>query len=246
MHKQTVFQALFTIGFWLFACSVSAENETILKSNQDKMSYALGADVGKNIRKQELQVNVDLMVRGLKEALAGQKLLISGKELHHIMNGVMAEVRQKMAALQAHEAEENRTKGDAFLAENKKKPGVVTLPSGVQYKIIKAGNGKKPSIDDAVECNYRGTLLDGSEFDATEPGKPATLQVAQLIKGWKEALMSMPEGSKWEIYIPSQSAYGARGVGNDIGPNATLVFEVDLLAVKPGQKQNNVPNPVAP
>ncbi len=210
------------------------------------MSYALGADVGRNIRKQELQVNVDLMVRGLKEALTGQKLLMSEKEVHHVMQGVMAEVRQKMAALQAHAAEENRNKGEAFLAENKKKPNVVTLPSGVQYKIIKAGNGKKPTMNDAVECNYRGTLLDGSEFDATESGKPATLQVSQLIKGWKEALMLMPEGSKWEIYIPSQSAYGTRGVGNEIGPNATLFFEVELVAVKPAQKPNPAPNPASP
>jgi FKBP-type peptidyl-prolyl cis-trans isomerase FklB len=128
--------------------------------------------------------------------------------------------------------EDNKKKGEVFLAENKTKEGVVVLPSGVQYKILKAGNGKKPIDSDVVQVYYRGTLLDGSEFDATEPGQPADLKASSLIAGWKEALRLMPAGSKWQIFVPSQLAYGERGVGSDIGPNETLVFEVELLAVK--------------
>jgi FKBP-type peptidyl-prolyl cis-trans isomerase FklB len=129
--------------------------------------------------------------------------------------------------------EENKKAGEAFLAQNKGKQGVVTLPSGLQYKILKAGNGKKPTENDTVECNYRGTLINGTEFDSSyRRGQPATFGVGQVIPGWREALQLMPVGSKWELYVPPDLAYGERGAGRDIGPNSTLVFEVELLGIQ--------------
>ncbi len=168
----------------------------------------------------------------MKDGLSGEKLLMPEKDLRKVMNAFQGELRQKAMMHHQTAAEENRKKGEAFLAENKTKDGVVTLPSGVQYKILKAGDGKRPTDGDTVECYYRGTLLNGTEFDGTEPGKPATLKVEMLTAGWKEALKLMPKGSKWQIFIPSQLAYGSRGVGSDIGPNETLIFEVALLDIK--------------
>jgi FKBP-type peptidyl-prolyl cis-trans isomerase FklB len=133
----------------------------------------------------------------------------------------------------AKAAEDNRKAGESFLAENKKKEGVVTLPSGLQYKVLKAGDGKKPTDADTVECHYRGTLINGTEFDSSYlTGQPATFKIAGVIPGWREALKLMPVGSKWQLFVPSQLAYGARGKGGSIGPNAALIFEVELLAIK--------------
>jgi FKBP-type peptidyl-prolyl cis-trans isomerase FklB len=168
----------------------------------------------------------------MKSGLTGEKLLLSEKELRKVMNNFQAEVRQNAVLTKRQTLEDNKKKGEAFFAENKAKPGVITLPSGVQYKIIKAGKGNKPNDSDLVQVNYRGTLLDGTEFDATAPDHPVTLKASALIAGWKEALKLMPVGSKWQIYIPSQLAYGERGVGSDIGPNETLLFEVELVGIK--------------
>lgn len=203
-----------------------------LDSFPEKLSYSIGAEMGRNLKKQGTPVDVDLIVRGLKEGLAGEKLLLSEKELRKVMNSYQADVRKKQAQTTRRSAEENKIAGETFLAENRKKAGVITLPSGVQYKIITAGNGAKPTNSDTVICNYRGTLIDGTEFDSTLPGTPSTLKLSQLIPGWKEALKLMPAGSTWQIVVPSQLAYGTRGVGRDIGPNETLIFTVELLAVK--------------
>jgi len=148
------------------------------------------------------------------------------------MNSVQTEMRRHIAANRRVLGEENRKIGSDFLAANAKRDGVVTLPSGVQYRVLKSGNGRVPDIGDQVVVHYRGTRLDGFEFDASPAGKPATLPVGQLISGWKEALLLMPAGSKWELAVPSQQAYGERGVGQDIGPNQTLLFDVELLDVK--------------
>jgi FKBP-type peptidyl-prolyl cis-trans isomerase FklB len=148
------------------------------------------------------------------------------------MNSYQVDIRKNALLSKRLALEDNKKKGEAFLAENKTKTGVIALPSGVQYKILKAGNGKKPIESDLVKVLYRGTLLDGTEFDATEPDRPVDLKVSALIVGWKEAVTLMPAGSKWQIVIPSQLAYGERGVGNDIEPNETLVFEVELLEIK--------------
>jgi len=172
-------------------------------------------------------------MRGLKDALSGAKPLMSDEEIDAMRRKYRAEMQRKRAAAMERAAQENAERGAAFLAENKAKPGVVTLQSGLQYKILKAGEGPKPTAKDTVECHYRGTLIDGKEFDSSyRRGAPATFPLAGVIPGWREALQHMPVGSKWQLVIPPQLAYGARGAGHDIGPNATLVFEVELLAIK--------------
>lgn len=205
---------------------------TFLKTKQDMVSYGIGVNIAKSFKKDDVEFDIDLIVKGMKDGMSGEKLLMPERDLRRVMNAFQSELRQKEMQHQRITAEDNRKKGEAFLAANKSKDGVVTLASGMQYRIITAGEGRKPTDGDIVECNYRGTLLDGTEFDGTEAGKPATLKVSQLIEGWREALKLMPEGSKWQIFIPSQLAYGPRGVGSDIGPNETLVFEVNLVAVK--------------
>lgn len=157
---------------------------------------------------------------------------MSEKEFKSVLAGFQGEMRRKMAANQRDRSIKNQKKADEFFAENAKKTDVVTLPSGVQYKIIKAGEGAKPTDSDIVEVNYRGTLLDGTEFDASTAGKTVNLKLAQLIAGWKEAIKLMPVGSKWQLFIPAKLAYGERGVGTDIGPNEMLIFDVELVSIK--------------
>ncbi|HZW25237.1 MAG TPA: FKBP-type peptidyl-prolyl cis-trans isomerase [Gallionella sp.] len=223
---------IMVLGLGFLVAQANAEEAQVLKNQRDVQSYGIGVNIAKSFKRDEVDIDLDLMVRGMKDAMAGDKLLMPEKELRRAMNSFQSEIRQKAAARSRIAAVDNKKKGEDFLAQNKNKEGVVTLASGVQYKILKAGDGKLPTEADTVECHYRGTLLDGTEFDSTEPGKPAMLKVAHLIPGWKEALKLMPAGSRWQLYIPPQLAYGPRGVGSDIGPNETLVFEVDLLAVK--------------
>jgi len=224
---------------WILVCSLvvatgqaRADEGTELKTDKDKLSYGIGANIGKNFKKEGTDVDLNLLIKGLKNGLAGEKLLLPEKDLRKVMNAYQNEMRQHAMANKQQAMEVNKKKGEAFLAENKAKKDIVVLANGIQYKIIKAGSGKKPTDSDMVTVNYRGALLDGTEFDATEPDHPANLKVAALIIGWKEALKLMPTGSKWQIFIPSQLAYGERGVGGDIGPNETLVFDVELLAIK--------------
>lgn len=220
------------MGLGLMVSQVSAGEMPVLKTQKEMMSYGVGVNIAKSFKKDDIEFDMELLIKGMKDGLSGEKLLMPEKDLRKVMNAFQGELRQKSMMHHQIAAEENRKKGEAFLQENKTKDGVVTLPSGVQYKIINAGNGQRPTDGDTVECYYRGTLLNGTEFDGTEAGKPATLKVEMLTAGWKEALKLMPKGSKWQIFIPSQLAYGSRGVGSDIGPNETLVFEVALLDIK--------------
>lgn len=215
----------------LLAGQAGAQEASPFKTEQDMASYGIGMQMAKSFRQADVEVNLELILRGLRDGMAGTTL-VPDKVLRKTMGQFQGEVRRKFAAKQQVAAEENRKKGEAYLAQYKAKEAVVTLASGLEYKILKMGEGKAPTDGDSVECLYRGTLLDGTEFDATEPDKPATLKLSQLIPGWKEALKLMPAGSKWEMVVPPQMAYGARGVGSDIGPNETLVFQVELLAVK--------------
>ncbi len=231
MKLQWLWLSLALVGAQI-ASLASAEEPAVLKTQKDMLSYSIGVSVAKNFRKQETDVDLDLLIKGLKDGLVGAKPLMTDKDMRKVMNMYQSEVRQKALLAKRVAIEENKKKGEAFLAANKAKDGVVVTPSGVQYKILMAGDGKKPMESDLVEVNYRGTLLDGTEFDGTEAGHAATLKVSALIAGWKEALKLMPAGSRWQIYIPPQLAYGERGVGSDIGPNETLVFEVELLAIK--------------
>jgi len=223
---------------WIIVCSLifatgqaRSEDSTVLKTDKDRLSYSMGVSIGKNFKKEKTDVDFDLMMKGLKSAMAGEHLLLTDKEWRTVLNSYQTEVLQHAKLTKQQAMETNKKKGDTFLAENKDKKGVVVLPSGVQYKIIKAGNGPKPDDSSMVQVNYSGKLIDGTEFDATEPGHPANFKLSALIPGWKEALKLMPAGSKWQIVVPSQLAYGERGAGADIEPNSTLVFEVELVAI---------------
>jgi len=209
----------------------------VLKTPKDKLSYAIGMNLGKGIHKDAVDVDTDLLVQGLRDGLAGGKTLLTDAELRATMMAVQNEMRQKQQAKMQQVGMANLKEGEAFLAANKTKPGVVTLASGLQYKILKEGTGPKPSADDTVVCNYRGTFLDGAEFDSSyKRGQPSTFPVSRVIKGWTEALELMPVGSKWQLFIPTELAYGPNGYGADIGPNAALVFDIELLSIQPKGK----------
>jgi FKBP-type peptidyl-prolyl cis-trans isomerase len=208
-----------------------------LTTQKQKFSYAIGMKMGANFKKQSVPVDPAILARGIRDSLAGNKTLLTDDEAQAAIQDVQKEMQAKMQEKQKEAAEVNKKEGDAFLAANKGKEGVVTLPSGLQYKILTAGTGPKPTATDSVVCNYRGTLMDGKEFDSSyKRGKPVTFPVTGVIKGWTEALQLMPVGSKWQLFIPSDLAYGERGAGADIGPGATLIFEVELVSIEEKSK----------
>ncbi len=207
-----------------------------LTTQKDKISYALGMNIasslGQTLKARQVDIDPNVLAQALKDGLKG-KTLMTEEEARNTLMQLQTELQAKQEAKMKAAAEDNKKEGDAFLAANKAKPGVTTLPSGLQYKVVKEGTGPKPAASDTVTVNYRGTLINGTEFDSSyKRGQPATFPVGGVIKGWTEALQLMPVGSKWEIYIPSDLAYGARGAGSDIGPNATLLFEVELLSIQ--------------
>lgn len=210
----------------------------VLKTDTDKESYAMGMNLGLGLHKQGLTLNSALVARGMKDAMSGAKTALTEDEAKAALQQLQGDVRKSMEA-KAHEAGlANRKEGDTFLAENKTKQGVVALPSGLQYKILTEGTGPKPTTSDTVTCNYRGTLINGKEFDASSKhGGPQSFPVGGVIKGWTEALQLMPVGSKWQLFVPPDLAYGDRGAGGDIGPGETLVFEVELLSI--GEKKSD-------
>lgn len=209
-----------------------------LSTDQDKLSYTIGADIGSNFREQGIQVNSSVFLSGLQDGLGGKKLQMTDKEMQEVLKKFQSEMMAKKMAEFKDAATKNKKEGEAFLAENKKKPGVMTLKDGLQYKVIKAGKGAKPSKNDSVTVEYTGKLINGQVFDSTEKsGKPVTFKVTQVIPGWTEALQLMNQGSEWEVYIPSSLAYGEKGVGGPIGPNETLIFNIKLVAVKAGAKK---------
>jgi FKBP-type peptidyl-prolyl cis-trans isomerase FklB len=209
----------------------------VLKTDKDKQSYAIGLNVGKSLHRDQVDVDPNILLRGIRDALADSKPLMTDDEIKATMTALQADVRKKQEVKMQLAAETNKKEGDAFLAQNKNQDGVVTLPSGLQYKILKEGDGPKPAATDSVVCNYRGTLLNNTEFDSSyKRGQPATLRVNGVIKGWTEALQLMPVGSKWQLFIPPDLAYGARGAGGPIGPNATLIFEIELLSIQAPNK----------
>lgn len=204
-----------------------------LKTEKEKFSYALGMNIGTSMHRQGVEVDPTILARGMKDALAGRKTLLTEDEARAVVMGMQNQVRQKQAEKAKEAGAANKKQGDEFLASNKAKEGVVTLPSGLQYKILVAGTGAKPAATDSVVCNYRGTLIDRKEFDSSyKRGQPATFPVNGVIKGWTEALQLMPVGSKWQLFIPPDLAYGERGAGGDIGPDETLIFEVELLSIE--------------
>jgi FKBP-type peptidyl-prolyl cis-trans isomerase len=210
-----------------------AEEAAVLKTQKDKVSYGIGMNIGKNLKKDAIDVDADMLVKGLRDSLSGEKTLMSDEEYRATLTAFQKEMMEKQAEASKAVAEKNKKEGEAFLADNGKKEGVLTLPSGLQYKVIKSGTGKTPKLTDTVETHYRGTLIDGTEFDSSvKRGQTATFPVNGVIPGWTEALQKMKEGDKWQLFVPANLAYGERGAGRDIGPNATLIFEVELIAVK--------------
>jgi FKBP-type peptidyl-prolyl cis-trans isomerase FklB len=207
-----------------------------LKTQKDKFSYAIGVKMGENFKKQSVPVDASILARGIRDAAAG-KTLMTDEECQTAIQEVQKEMQAKMQEKAKEAGDANKKTGETFLAANKGKEGVVVLPSGLQYKILTAGTGPKPTANDTVVCNYRGTLIDGKEFDSSyKRGQPATFAVTGVIKGWTEALQLMPVGSKWQLFIPSDMAYGDRGAGADIGPGATLIFEVELMSIQDKSK----------
>jgi FKBP-type peptidyl-prolyl cis-trans isomerase FklB len=228
-----------------------------LKTQKDKVSYAIGSNVGKGLagqlHQQSVEVDQAILLRGMKDALAGGKMLLTDDEAKAVLTQLQAEVRLKQQEKMKVEqerlkvvSESNKKEGTEFLASNKDKEGVVTLPSGLQYKILTEGTGPKPTATDTVTCNYRGTLLSGLEFDSSyKRGQPLSIPVTGVIKGWTEALQLMPVGSKWQLFIPSDLGYGDRGADprSGIGPAATLIFEVELLSIQDKAKTEAPPAP---
>jgi FKBP-type peptidyl-prolyl cis-trans isomerase FklB len=217
---------------------------TELKTQKDKLSYAIGMEMGKGVKTQGIDVDPNILTQGLKDALSDAKSLMSDDELRQVITALQQEVRQKQMAAQQATASENKTKGEAFLAENAKKEGIVSLPDGLQYKILTAGEGKKPAETDTVLCNYKGTFIDGTEFDGSEKaGKPVPFQVKGVIPGFREVLQLMPVGSKWQVFIPSSLAYGERGAGNAIPPNSTLIFDIEVVGIQDAAQPASAPQP---
>lgn len=232
-----LFRFIAIVGLGLLSSSVYAADKSDLKTQKDKVSYSIGLDIGRNLKDQSIEIDPKLLSQGIQDAISGKHLL-TDEEIQKVMSTFREEMQAKAAAQAKVVGDKNLKEGDAFLAENKKKKGVVTLPSGLQYKILTAGTGKKPKATDTVTTNYKGTLIDGTEFDSSyKRGEPASFPVEGVIPGWTEALQLMPVGSKWQLVVPPSLAYGPRGAGQAIGPNATLIFEVELLSIQEAGKK---------
>lgn len=227
-------KSLYLLAILIMTGCALAQEAPALKTQQDKVNYGIGVGVARNFKNQGIEVNLELVIRGMRDTLSGASLLMTEEDLAKTMLAFQQEMQQKMAQARKLTAEKNKKEGEAFLAENAKKEGVTVLPSGLQYKILKAGDGKIPASTDSAECNYIGTFIDGKEFDNSyKMGKPVVFKIQSgIIPGWSEALKLMPVGSKWQIFLPPQLAYGEKGAGSQIGPNVTLIFEIELLSIK--------------
>lgn len=211
-----------------------AQDKTQLKDQKDKASYSIGYDIGETFKKQNVELNPDALFGGLKDALAGKEASLTKEDREKTLQAFQKEMMEKQVAASKEAATKNAAEGEKFLTENKKKDGVKTTASGLQYKVLKEGSGASPKETDTVVVNYKGTLIDGTEFDSSyKRNEPTSFQVNRVIKGWIEGLQLMKPGAKYQLFIPSALAYGERGAGQLIGPNATLLFEVELLSIKP-------------
>ncbi len=230
--KYTKLIGALGLSIILPACQ-NMQHKAELKTLQDSVSYSIGMDIGKNLKGQMIDVNPDALAQALKDMTGDGKPMLTDVQARSVMMAFQTQMMATHAEKMKAAGEKNKKDGEAFLAENKKKDGVVTLPSGLQYKVLTMGNGKKPTASDKVSLNYRGTLVDGTEFDNSyKRGEPAVFPVGGVIKGLSEALQLMPVGSKWQIVIPADIAYGEQGAGGQIAPNAVLIFEIELLGIK--------------
>jgi FKBP-type peptidyl-prolyl cis-trans isomerase FklB len=232
--KRKMVTTLCTLTALLIATGCTAQQKELeLKTDREKASYSIGMNLGKDFKSKEIEIDADILAQGIKDVFSGGKVLLTEEESQKTLMALQQEMMAKQEARSAEMTKKNKAEGEAFLAENAKKEGVKTLPSGLQYKIIEEGTGKTPSASDTVTVNYKGTLIDGTEFDSSyKRGQPATFPVGGVIAGWTEALQLMKEGAKWQLFIPADLAYGERGAGQLIGPNATLIFDVELISIK--------------
>jgi FKBP-type peptidyl-prolyl cis-trans isomerase FklB len=215
----------------LFLATI-AYAQDVLKTDQQKLGYAIGMNIGMNMKQQNIDADADQIAAGLIATLKGKETLLAQQEMAEILTAYQQEMQMKMVAEATAAAEENAKKAEAFLAENGKKEGVKTLSSGLQYKVLSEGTGSSPKPESTVEVHYKGTLIDGTEFDSSyKRGEPASFPVGGVIPGWTEALQLMKEGAKWELYIPPALAYGEQGAAPVIPPHSALVFEVELLKI---------------
>ena len=218
--------------FALAAFAVEAQEKTELKDTRQKSSYAIGLDIGSNFKRQDIDIDAKALAAGIADALAGKPQLTDA-EAKQVLSELRAQLMAKAESKEKEASDKNQKDGERFLSENKTKPGVKTTASGLQYKVLKSGSGKTPKPTDTVKVHYHGTLIDGSVFDSSvERGDPAMFGVTQVIPGWTEVLQLMKEGDKWQVYIPSQLAYGPRSPSPKIGPNSTLIFDVELLSIE--------------
>jgi FKBP-type peptidyl-prolyl cis-trans isomerase len=218
----------------LAVCSSSyGADAPVLKTESDRISYSMGLEVARNFKRNDIEFDPNMVLRGMQDGLSGERALVSEKEFRKILGDFQNQVRLKMAANRQMLTIENRKKAESFLAANKSKDGVVASLNGIQYQVIAPGNGPKPTDIDKVQFSFRGTTLEGREFDATEPGRPGVAQVVELQNGLKTVIKWMPVGSHWKVWIPPQLGFGERGVGSDVGPNELLVYDVELLNIVP-------------
>ncbi|MGD8779950.1 MAG: FKBP-type peptidyl-prolyl cis-trans isomerase [Ignavibacteria bacterium] len=221
------------IAVFLFATSCAQSSKQDLTTKKDSVSYSIGHSLGQNIKAQNLDMEIDILVKGLKDGIKGGSGLLTDEEMTKIIIAFQQEQHQKQKQKTDEEKKANLEAGNKFLAENKTKEGVIALPSGLQYKVIKEGTGSKPKKTDKVKVNYMGTLIDGTEFDNSyKRGEPISFELGSVIKGWTEGLQLMPVGSKYMFYIPANLAYGENRRSEIIGPNACLIFEVELLEIE--------------
>jgi len=222
---------ILSIGF-LFSSSF-ADEKIELKDQKDKESYSLGYQFGQSLKLQGVEINLDVYTSGIKDALGGKESQMTSEEIRSTITSLQQRLMAAQQKVLKEQAAKKLSESKAFLTENGKKEGIKTLPSGLQYKVLSEGSGKTPKPEDTVTVHYKGNLIDGAEFDSSyKRGQPATFQVKGVIKGWNEVLQLMKEGSKWQLFIPPELAYGERGAGSTIPPNSTLIFEVELLTIK--------------
>jgi FKBP-type peptidyl-prolyl cis-trans isomerase FklB len=222
---------LLSVAFLFSVCY--ADEKLDLKDQKDKESYSLGYQFGQNLKTQGVDINLDVYTSGIRDALGGKDSLMSQEEIRATIEELQKRVMAARQKELKEKAEKNLAESKAFLEGNKGKEGIKTLPSGLQYKVLVEGSGKTPKSTDTVTVHYQGTLINGSEFDSSyKKGQPSRFQVNSVIRGWSEALQLMKGGSRWQLFIPPELAYGERAVGGQIPPNSTLIFEVELISVK--------------
>ena len=222
-----------TMALLLASCGNDVPTVKELKTQKDSVSYAIGAQIGQNFKTQSVEVDPSVLAAAINDVTSGKKLLLTEEQSQAIMMAYQTQLMAKQEEKRKADGEKQKEAGQKFLAENKSKAGVQTTATGLQYKVIKMGTGPKPLATDKVKCHYKGTLIDGKQFDSSiDRGEPAVFPVTGVIPGWTEVLQLMPVGSKWQVFIPSELGYAERGAGEDIGPHATLIFEIELIAIE--------------